>query len=108
MAQGKIFKIYPTNGAVNNNLKSLHQCFLTLGAEYAEIYTGGNGYCRRDWHKLREKYCREELLEWAHNLYKKTMKAIHPDLGGEHEQAAMVNVAYERVQRILAVKRVSA
>lgn len=100
MDQDKIVKIHPVNGAVNG-VRTLHQCFLALGAAESEIYTGGNGYKRRGWQKLRERYCREELLEWARRLYIRAMKAIHPDHGGDCNQAATVNLAYERVQHIL-------
>lgn len=80
--------------------RSLHSCLVALGADPDEVYMGGNGYRRRI-ERLTLRYTRDELKGWAQSLYHNAIRRRHPDHGGDHAEAVVINAAYARVKAML-------
>lgn len=84
---------------------SINECFLTLGADYDDIYAGP----RRGWKCLGTIYDRyeiHELLLMASKLHRKAAKRYHPDLHKtgklfHNRRFQEINAAYQRIKGIL-------
>lgn len=96
-------------GKIPRPFRTIHQCFIVLGAKRKDIYVRGSDLVKRN-RSIYNRYEKWELEYMAKELWKESIKKYHPDRSpkGEYEiyeyMTAEVNAAYDRILHLLNCK----
>lgn len=89
----------------NIRKKSINECFLVLGAPWDEVYSDRETRNNRAKRTIYNRYCKEDLLTWAENLWKQAIVKNHPDKHKSedfyNQTTQVINMAFQRIKLIL-------